>query len=170
MPSLLYADPRGRIFDSPRHQALGLSGGDFVPVPERDLVPLPPGSEIFVIRKGIVVAQRDGAPAYLERLGGKRIFPVAAFMPAGYTRTLLPAYVERDEKPLLPLWSYTALAWHKGRICGAAELVARNPKADPELHSPEQDKRLATLVGERLRREPGNRLLRQLARCALEYH
>lgn len=170
MPHLLYADSRGRVFDSSRHAALGLSGGDFVPVPERDLVPLPPGSEIFVIEKGIAVAQRDGAAAYLERLDGKRIFPVAAFMPAGYTRTLLPAYVERSEKPLLPLWSYTALAWHKGKICGAATLVARNPKADPELHSPEQDKRLITLVRERLDREPGNRLLRQLARCALEYH
>lgn len=170
MASLLFADPRGRIFDSPRHRAMGLSGGDFIPVPDRDLVPLPPGSEIFVIEKGIAVAGVDGVPAYLERLDGKSISPVAAFMPAGYTRTLLPAYVERSERPLLPLWSYTALAWHQGRICGAAKLVARNPKADPELHSPEQDKRLVKLVRARLEREPGNRLLRQLARCALEYH
>ncbi|MCU0989302.1 MAG: radical SAM protein [Xanthomonadales bacterium] len=170
MPSLLYADSHGRIFDSPQHRAMGLSGGDFVPLPERDLVPLPPGSEIFVIEKGVAVAQRDGATAYLERLDGKRIFPVAAFMPAGYTRTMLPAYVETTAKPLLPLWSYTALAWHRGKICGAARLVARNPKADPELHSPAQDRRLVKLVRERLERETGNRLLRQLARCALEYH
>ncbi len=170
MPRFLYADTAGRIYDLPGHRALGLAGGDFMPVPERDLVPLPRGSEVFVIRKGVAVAQRGGALAYIERLSGRRIFPVAGFLPAGYTRTLLPAYVERSEKPLLPLWSYTALAWHKRKICGAAKLVARNPKADPELHSPEQDKRLAELVRERLKRETGNRLLRQLARCALEYH
>ncbi|HTY08629.1 MAG TPA: radical SAM protein [Candidatus Edwardsbacteria bacterium] len=170
MPTPLYADPSGRIFDLPGHRALGLSGGDFVPVPEQDLVPLPAGSEIFVIGKGIIVSERDGASVYLEKLDGRRIFPVAAFMPAGYTRTLLPGYVEKTAQPLLPLWSYTALAWHKGKICGAARLVAKNPKADPELHSVEQDRRLVKLVRERLKQEAGNRLLRQLARCALEYH
>jgi pyruvate-formate lyase-activating enzyme len=170
MPTPLYADACGRIFDLPGHQALGLSGGDFVPVPVSELMPLPSGSEIFVIHKGVLVARQSGAPVYLETLDGKPVYPVAAFMPAGFTRTLLPAYVEKEAKPLLPLWSYTALAWHKGKICGAAKLVAKNPKADPELHSPEQDKRLVKLVRERLKQEPGNRLLHQLARCALEYH
>jgi pyruvate-formate lyase-activating enzyme len=170
MPNLLYSDTSGRIYDTPEHQPLGLSGGDFVPIPEKDLVPLPSGSEVFVIKKGVVVAEQNGATVYLEQLRGKRIFPVAAFMPAGFTRTLLPAYVEKTEKPCLPLWSYTALAWHKGKICGAAKLVAKNPKADPERHSPEQDVRLVKLVAQRLMEEPDNRLLRQLARCALEYH
>jgi pyruvate-formate lyase-activating enzyme len=170
MPNLLYADARGRIFDSAQHQALGLSGGDLVPIPASEMVPLPEGSELFVIKKGIIVAQREGSPVYLEKIGNKRIYPVAAFMPAGYTRTLMPAYVERSPDPLLPLWSYTAVAWHKGKICGAAKLVAKNPKADPELHSPEQDKKLIKLVEQRLKDEPNNRLLKQLARCALEYH
>jgi pyruvate-formate lyase-activating enzyme len=170
MPTPLYADSRGRIFDLPGHAALGLSGGDLVPIPERDLAPLPTGSQLFVIKKGILAAERDGAMIYLEKLRGKRIFPVAAFMPAGWTRTLMPGYVERTQKPLLPLWSYTAVAWHKGRICGAAVRVAQNPKADPELHSPEQDKQLVKLVERRLRENQSNRLLRQLARCALEYH
>ncbi|MDI6740592.1 MAG: radical SAM protein, partial [Candidatus Edwardsbacteria bacterium] len=123
-----------------------------------------------VIKKGIVVANQNGVPVYLEKLNGKLIFPIAAFMPAGYTRTLMPGYVERTAKPLLPLWSYTALAWHKRKICGAAKLVAKNLKADPELHSPEQDKKLVRLVEQRLKQEPDNRLLKQLARCALEYH
>ncbi len=170
MPNLLYADHRGRIYDAPQYQALGMSGGDFVPIPESEMVPLPKGSELFVIKKGIVVTRARGGQAYLERLGRKRVYPVAAFLPAGYTRTLLPAYVERSPDPLLPLWSYTAVAWHRGRICGAAKLVAKNPKADPELHSPEQDRNLVKLVRQRLREEPDNRLLRQLARCALEYH
>jgi pyruvate-formate lyase-activating enzyme len=141
-----------------------------VPIPERDLVPLPAGSQLFVIRKGILVAESDGAMVYLERIGGRRAFPVAAFMPAGWTRTLMPGYVEKSEKPLLPLWSYTAVAWHRGRICGAAVRVANNPKADPELHSPELDKQLIKLVKRRIKENPSNRLLQQLARCALEYH
>ncbi|MDQ7797603.1 MAG: radical SAM protein [Candidatus Edwardsbacteria bacterium] len=170
MPNLLYADNKGRIFDSPQHQALGLSGGDFVPIPAGEMIPLPEGSELFVIKKGIIVSEFDGNQVYLEKLGNKKVYPVAAFMPAGYTRSLMPAYLERSSDPLLPLWSYTAVAWHKGKICGAARLVARNPKADPELHSPEQDKKLIKLVGQRLKLEPDNRLLKQLARCALEYH
>jgi pyruvate-formate lyase-activating enzyme len=169
-PTLLFADQNGKIFDLPQHAALGLSGGDFIPISEKELIPLPSGSQLFVIKKGIIMAEKDGVPVYLEKMRGKRIFPVAAFMPAGYTRTLMPAYVEKTEKPYLPLWSYTAVAWHKGRICGAARLVAKNPKADPELHSEERDKKLITLVRQRLREEPENRLLKQLARCALEYH
>ena len=170
MASPLYADRNYRIFELPGREPLGLSGGDFVPIPEKDLVPLPDGSQLFVIRKGIAVTGRNGGQEYLERIGGKRIYPVAAFMPAGYTRTLLPAYVEKTEKPLLPLWSYTAVAWHRGKICGAAVRVAKNPKADPELHSEAQDRDLVKLVKARLRQSPENRLLRQLGRCALEYH
>jgi pyruvate-formate lyase-activating enzyme len=170
MPKLLFADRSGKIFDLPQYNALGLSGGDFIPIPKEEMISLPPGSQLFVIKKGVLVAEKDGAQIYLEKLHGKRIFPVAAFMPAGYTRTLMPAYLEKTETPFLPLWSYTAVAWHKGRICGAVRLVARNPKADPELHSEQQDKRLIKLVQQRLKEEPQNRLLRQLARCALEYH
>lgn len=170
MPSTLYADSKGRVFDLPGHTPLGLSGGDLVPIPVRDLAPLPEGSQLFVIKKGILVAEQDGALAYLERIGGKRVYPVAAFMPAGWTRTLMPGYVEKSEGPLLPLWSYTAVAWHKGNICGAAVRVAKNPKADPELHSPQQDNRLVKLVEQRLKENRSNRLLRQLGRCALEYH
>jgi MoaA/NifB/PqqE/SkfB family radical SAM enzyme len=48
--------------------------------------------------------------------------------------------------------------------------VAKNPKADPELHSPQQDNRLVKLVEQRLKENRSNRLLRQLGRCALEYH
>lgn len=170
MSNLLYADRQGRIYDSPQHQALGLSGGDLVPIPAGEMVPLPEGSELFVIKKGIIAARRNGSPVYLEKIGNKKIYPVAAFMPAGYTRTLMPGYVERSPDPLLPLWSYTAVSWHRGKICGAAKLVARNSKADPELHSPEQDRGLVKTVRQRLKNEPDNRLLRQLARCALEYH
>ncbi len=170
MPSPLYADPKGRVFDLPGYSPLGLSGGDLVPIPERDLAPLPEGSQLFVIKKGILATERDGITVYLEKLRGKRIFPVAAFMPAGWTRTLMPGYVERAEIPVLPLWSYTAVAWHRGKICGAAVRVARNPKADPELHSPELDKQLIKLVERRIKENPSNRLLRQLARCALDYH
>lgn len=166
----LYADSQDRVYELPGHAPLGLTGGDLVPIPVRDLAPLPPGSQLFVIKKGILAAGRAGTTVYLEKLGGKRIYPVAAFMPAGWTRTLMPGYVEKSEKPLLPLWSYTAVAWHRGRICGAAVRVARNPKADPELHSPEQDKQLVKLVEQQLKTSPDNRLLRQLARCALEYH
>lgn len=105
------------------------------------------------------------------RLGRPRKGPhhaVAAFLPPGYLRTLLPATQLREEAPILPLWAYSAVGWRGGRFWATGILIDPNPHWDPRFFR--NDRLLQRKVDRSLRSNPTNRLLRQLARCALEYH
>lgn len=162
-PVLLVADENGEIYDDPRHIAGGMSGGDFVPLTPDDLVPLPEGSKFFFIPKG--------RPIGFNKKGGAAIvdgaYPVSAFLPPGYTRTYFPAYEEFQSEPILPLWSYTAVAWYKDDFYAAAVQVAWMKKADPKLHD---DDVIGPLVKKMLAEHPKNRLLKHLEKCAMYYH
>jgi pyruvate-formate lyase-activating enzyme len=140
-----------------------MSGGDFVPLKPDDLVPLPEGSKFYFIPKGRPIGfNKKGGPVVVE--GG---YAVSAFLPPGYTRTYLPAYEEFQPDPLLPLWSYTAVAWYKEQFHAAAVQVAWMKKADPRLHD---DAVIGPLVKKKLAQHPANRLLKHLEKCAMFYH
>lgn len=162
-PVLLVADEKGTIYDDPRYIAGGMAGGDFVPLRKSDLIPLPEGSQFFFISKGLPVGfTMAGKPAVIDG-----VYPVAAFLPPGYTRTYFPAYEELEPTPILPLWSYTAVAWYKDRFHAAAVRVAWMKKADPRFHD---DNVIGPVVTEKLRQFPKNRLLKHLSKCAMFYH
>ncbi len=162
-PVLLIANEGGEIYDDPRYRAAGMSGGDFVPLMVDDLLPLPEGSKLFFIPKGRPIGfNRKGAPVVLEHA-----YAVSAFLPPGYTRTYLPAYEEFRSDPLLPLWSYTAVAWYKKKFYASAVQVAWMKKADPQLHD---DDVIAPIVKNKLAEYPKNRLLKHLEKCAMFYH
>ena len=162
-PVLLVADAAGEIYDDPRYGAAGMTGGDFVPLTPEDVVPLPEGSKFYFIPKG--------RPIGFNKKGGVAVvdgaYAVAAFLPPGYTRTYLPAYEEFRPDPILPLWSYTAVAWYKEKFYAAALQVAWMKKADPLLHD---DKVIGPIVKKKLADFPGNRLLKHLEKCAMFYH
>lgn len=163
LPVLLVADEHGEIYDDPRYIAAAMTGGDFVPLKPGDLIPLPEGSKFFFIPKGRPVGfNKKGGPIVLNDA-----YAVAAFLPPGYTRTYLPAYEEFRSDPVLPLWSYTAVAWYKDGFYAAAVQVAWMRKADPRLHD---DEVIAPLVAKKLARHPKNRLLKHLEKCAMFYH
>ncbi len=163
VPVVLVADKNGDIYDDARYIAGGMAGGDFVPLKASDLVPLPEGSRFYYISKGLPVGfTKQGSPVVLD--GG---YPVAAFLPPGYTRTYFPAYEEMQRDPILPLWSYTAVAWYKGAFHAAAVRVAWMKKADPRLHD---DAVIGPIVKEKLGQFPKNRLLTHLSKCAMFYH
>lgn len=162
-PVLLVADKNGEIYDDPRYIAGGMAGGDFAPLKASELVPLPEGSQFFFISKGLPVGfSKTGSPVVIDG-----VYPVAAFLPPGYTRTYFPAYEEVQPDPLLPLWSYTAVAWYKDKFHAAAVRVAWMKKADPRLHD---DAVIGPIVSEKLRQFPKNRLLKHLSKCAMFYH
>ncbi len=162
-PALLVADKKGEIYDDPRYIAGAMSGGDFLPLSPEDLIPLPEGSKFFFIPKG--------RPIGFNKKGGAVIvdgvYPVSAFLPPGYTRTYLPAYEEARPDPILPLWSYTAVAWYRDKFYAAAVQVAWMKKADPKLHD---DGMIAPVVKKVLAEHPKNRLLKHLEKCAMYYH
>jgi pyruvate-formate lyase-activating enzyme len=105
------------------------------------------------------------------RVGGRsvKVQAVSAFMAPGYLRTLLPACDYSRKKVHLPLWSYTAVGWdeERERFVVAASRVDANENWLPRNYD---DRKLDPLVRKMLREHPENRLLEQLARCAVDYH
>lgn len=108
-------------------------------------------------------------PVTRTRIRGRSLActTVAAFLPPGYTRTLLPAASYPTPQPPLPLWPYTAVGWDEGAFVAAAI------RTDPMDHSAARhydDRELLPLIESRLNQTPANPILRQLVRCATEYH
>jgi pyruvate-formate lyase-activating enzyme len=153
----------------------GMNGSTVVRPQAEDLIALPEGSRLFTIPGAPAVgfAPRSGQANTVDRLpkrwGGGRIQAVSAFLTPGFTRTLLPAADYRRQRAMLPLWSYTAVGWcvEEERFYAAAVQVDRNQQWRPE-HFDDRD--LDPQVRRRLAEQPDNRLLEQLARCAIDYH
>ncbi|HXX35782.1 MAG TPA: radical SAM protein, partial [Thermodesulfobacteriota bacterium] len=173
-PHLVFSDPEGKIFDHPRLKLAGRSG-DRTDLPHpSELVPLPVGSQLFTMPGRIPVGwdREEGAFVTAEKvsLGGKaiRCNAVAAFLPPGYVRSLLPATQVTSKATSLPLWAYSSVGWKDGQFWATGLMIDPNPHWNPKYF--QNDRLLARKVARSLEKDPQNRLLRQLSRCALEYH
>ena len=93
---------------------------------------------------------------------------MAAFLPPGYIRTLLPATHLEPRAPTLPLWAYSAVGWKDGKFWATGLFIDPNPHWNPKYFG--NDRLLKRKVHTFLSKNPENRLLQQLSRCALEYH
>lgn len=159
----LVAGPDGdlRVVDGLRPAAR--SGRRLFALRPRDCVPLPPGATLARLpgRAALAIGP-DGRPAKVA--DG---IPVAAILPVGWVRTLLPASEPQAGAPRLPLYGYTAVAEHEGEVVVAAERTD-----DFAWWSPSRFARpeLAAAVEAMLRALPGNRVAEQLAVCALEHN
>lgn len=173
LPRLVYADAQGQIYDHPHLTMAGMSGPEAVLPETVELIPLPEGSRLFTIPDTPPIAwdQRTKRFSTVDKAPGLRGSPqaVSAFMAPGYARTLLPACDYRQKSVHLPLWSYTAVGWDEERDCFvvAASQVDTNQNWNPDNYD---DRLLDPLVRQRLAELPNNRLLEQLARCAIDYH
>jgi pyruvate-formate lyase-activating enzyme len=174
MPSLLFADDRGRVYDHPGLLAAVRTGDSVVGVDERP-VPLPPGAALAMLpgRRpvGIDPATRALVVVGEVKLGRRTIVPhaVGATLPPGFTRTFLPAAARPalatvTDAPVLPQWAYTAAALEGGPVVWALR-TDRRRHWSPAAHStPDLPRAVArTLAGS------ANPIYRQLARCALEW-
>lgn len=169
------ADDKGEVFEHPELLLAGMSGSAVVRPKGTELIPLPAGSRLFTIPGAPAIGfdPKNGKATTADRLpkrwGGGKIQAVSTFLTPGFTRTLLPAADYRRQTGTLPLWSYTAVGWCVEEQCfyAAAVQVDRNPQWRPEHFD---DRELDPLVRKRLGECPDNRLLEQLARCAIDYH
>ena len=169
------ADEQGEVFEHMDLLVAGMNGMTARAPRNDEMIPLPEGSRLFTVtdtpplgfdqQSGKLVT-RDTLP---RSWGGGRIQAVSAFLTPGFTRTLLPAADYRSKQVQLPLWSYTAVAWcvEEERFYAAAVQVDRNLQWQPEHFD---DRQLDPLVRQRLKDNPDNRLIEQLARCAVDYH
>jgi pyruvate-formate lyase-activating enzyme len=173
-PRLILSDPEGNIFDHPSLKLSGRSGNRFLLPPLSELVPLPKGSQLFTLPGRIPIGWDEEKGSFISsrkfKWGEKEVActAVAAFLPPGYVRTLLPATQLEPKAPTLPLWAYSAVGWRNGKFWATGLFIDPNPHWDPEYFG--DDRLLKRKVRLFLGHAPKNRLLEQLSRCALEYH
>ncbi|KMY67551.1 hypothetical protein AAU61_12135 [Desulfocarbo indianensis] len=170
-PRLLYADFDGNIFDHPGLALAGAAGGRWETVEEHQCIPLPEGSELFLLPGRMPVGVgRGGVFEVLETDPSderRTVTAVAAFMAPAYAATLSAAYQTRPGAPNLPLFSYAAVGFHEGRFVATGLRVDPLPRQDPaRFPSPA---RLSSQANRRLRENPHNRLWQHLGTCALTY-
>jgi molybdenum cofactor biosynthesis enzyme MoaA len=173
-PALVCSDPKGKIFDHPFLKLAGRSGDRMIRPSLSELIPLPAGSQLFTMPGRIPIGwdmeSQSFSPSERVRVDKKdmKCTAVAAFLPPGYVRTLLPATQLRPKAPTLPLWAYSGVGWKEGRFWATGLLIDPDPHWNPRYF--QSDRLLKKKVDAFLKKEPTNRLLRQLGKCALEYH
>ena len=91
---------------------------------------------------------------------------MGALLPQGYTRTLLPAFMNQEGADSLPLFGYSAVFAQDGELYVAAVPTDEDYKWNPRFFNTDE---LAELVEGLKNKFPENRLLKQLGHCALEY-
>jgi len=169
-PSLVYADALGNITDFQDLYAAGMSGGSFQLPPKSDFIPLPEGSELFVLpgRLPIGCDLKTGAPLLLEEdpYSGKEIQAVAAFMSPAHTATLNSAYQTTESAPRLPLFAYTAVGWYDDRFWVTAFRSDNDIRQDCAQFNQAV---INAKTAKKLRDNKDNRLIQHLGKCCLTY-
>ena len=158
----VYADKHGNIRTAEGVRAMGRIGTENVPLTSADIIPLPESADLMFMPEHTAVGQT--ADGMETRIAGTA---VAAILPQGYTRTHLPAFVRADGAAPLPLYGYTAVVSHRGKLCVAAVYTDENEKWDPANYN---GKELKKLVRRTMKELPNNRIVEQVGNCSLNYH
>jgi len=154
---LAYTDSRGRIyFDAERE-----------PLADGGIVRLPAVSELILAPPGTVTTMLPGRAPLLARGRMERNeTALAALLPAGFTRTLLPAYKRSPKAPTLPLFGYTFAAVVDDELHVAAMRTDESEDWQPRYFAPGE---LEGAIARRQALDPGNQTLAQVALCSREY-
>lgn len=162
LPRLVYADVQGQIFDHPSLAMLCRKGREILPPRPDECIPLPPGSDLFLLpgRRALGWDQETGSIVESQGLA------VSAFVCPGYTLSGLAAYADSNAPCPLPLFAYGALGFAHGNFYLCAQKVDDDPRQDFSHISHKAIQRGAHRL---LHTYPDNRLIRHLANCALTY-
>ena len=154
--------PGGSIEVLDGYRAAGRSGSRLVPIDEAGLLPLPEEATLVHLpgRRPLAVDSGGGA----VEVDGEWT-AVAAVLPVGHLRTLLPATARNRDAHRLPLFGYTAVVEHDGDLACAALRTDTFPWWQPANFARTD---LPDAVAAARVALPGNRLVDHLAVCALE--
>lgn len=160
----VFFDKKYEIYSDERYIAAGRYHRSFKPLTIEDVVPLPEDTILFDLPHRIPVVFKEDL--YLLGLNDRR--PVAAFIPPGYTQTLLAPFVKPPDSDLiLPLYSYTAVGYYKGRLFVAAVHIDRDKRHSTSSFKEDVIQRRGKTL---LRLYPKNRLMNHLIiNCAFSY-
>ena len=162
MITALYADKNGEIFDAPGIEGIGRLGNDIVKLKPEDLIKLPDSADLmFLPNRRAMGLTKNGE---LKTIKGQA---VSAILPAGYTRTHLPAFEREADCQMLPLYGYTAVVLYRDELYTTAIYTDENHKWDPVHYNTRELKKLVRRVKKDL---PNNRIVEQVANCSLNWH
>jgi pyruvate-formate lyase-activating enzyme len=154
--------PDGSIEVLDGYRPAGRNGRRLVPLDGDELVPLPDEATLTQLpgRRPVAV-DADGQPVAVT---GDWL-ALAAVLPVGYLRTLLPATSRDPGAHRLPLFGYTAVVEHSGDLMCAALRTDSFEWWQPARYGRDD---LPAAVDAARAALPGNRLVDHLAHCALE--
>lgn len=164
-PFTLYSDGEGNIFEDTSLYAVGRSGWDALPVPGDEWIELPDGGSLYELpgRRGIGIDAKTGQMRLCEKG-----WAVAAFIPPAHTGFYLAAYETEPDAPTLPLFCYTAVAWHNNKFFVPAVRIENDVRQECKGFD---QKKVEQGVQHLLKAYPHNRLVNHIAgNCALTYH
>jgi len=152
MFSAVHSDRSGRVYVSADWGACAFDGYRTIEIDT--VIPLPEGSTLVPLMREAEGLDRHGRT---RPLGPSR-WALGAVLPPGFTRTLHPAYVDEGlrESPLAALATAAICADDSGALYVAAIPTRTVTPASAEGGVVTQPR-------------PGNRLARQIARCAREH-
>ncbi len=156
MIGLAYCDDAGRIYFDDTYTPLA-DGGIVREADLDELIPAPAGT-VEMMLPGRRPLTTDGV---LEE-----DVAIAAILPAGYTRLLVPSYDADPAAPALPLFGYTFAAVVEDQLYVAAVKTDESDDWKPRLF---EEGELESILDARLAADPSNRVLAQVALCSREY-
>ncbi|GAB7140245.1 radical SAM protein [Deferribacterales bacterium RsTz2092] len=163
-PSLVYANSKGEIFDHPElNMSVHSAGYDMLPY-ENELIELPKMSRLYYMPHTQAMGFDANKSQYVALPDS---YAVSVFLPPAYLRTYLPSY-KRTKPEIMPLYAYTAVGWNNGHFVVPAIKVDDDSHWNPALY--DYTDKFKQQVDVYLKRYPKNRLYKQLAHCALNYH
>ncbi|MGR4064768.1 MAG: radical SAM protein [Vulcanimicrobiaceae bacterium] len=153
---LAYCDAQGRIYYDEAVRPFA-DGGLVREADPGELIEAPPGTVEAILpqRRPLTTI---GPP------NGR--YALAAILPAGYTRTLLPSYVTARGAPALPLFGYTFCCAIDDRLYVAAMRTDEGEDWQPRYFGPGE---LEAVLDARTSADPQNKVLAQVALCSREY-
>jgi len=167
----VYANKKGEIFEYPELALLGRAGNDWLQPEEEEMIPLPEGAALVSIPGFLPVGlDKRGELKLIENdpcCELSSVQAVAALLPQGFTRTLLPACVKSTEQTIMPTMGYAAVGFKDNQFYVAAVQSDEHRKWHPAFYNTDD---LPDRISAVVKQYPHNRLIRQLAYCSLEYN
>ncbi|MDA3970998.1 MAG: radical SAM protein [Desulfobulbaceae bacterium] len=172
IPNMVYANSQGEILDLPDVEMAGRAGRWFFRPELTDIIPLPAGSDVFVLpnRMPIGIEPVSGDPVLVnENPEGAHlgIQAVAGFMSPAHTAIYTAAFEKDQSDPShLPLFAYTAIGWLDDQfwVCGF-----RSDQDQRQEFDKFSDKDIAEATNKQLSAYKNNRLIQHLGKCCLTY-
>ena len=159
---VLAGDEDGSLRTVEGYRPAARSGRKLVALTAADLLPLPDEATVMHLPdRAPLAVDSDGHPVRVDGDG----LAVAAVLPVGHLRTLLPASERHGGARRLPLFGYTAVVEHDGDLFCAALRTDTFDWWEPARYGRAD---LSAAVADARSAMPQNRLVEHLSVCALE--